>query len=149
MNNLSCENTPLTHPLPSLSLPHSESLLWPLFPKRRVNNKAGLSEVEIQLLGRWKYVTFKNYIDTDHADLILLARHLHGYSVPISLRNLRKRYTALEFSLAAAIASLRSSTHFLNVERLRRVDASRRIERSERRCPHCADKIQDERHALM
>jgi hypothetical protein len=42
-----------------------------------------------------------------------------------------------------------SQPHFLNVEHLRHVDASRRIKRSERRCLHCADKAEDERHALM
>jgi hypothetical protein len=61
----------------------------------------------------------------------------------------RKPYTNLEYPLAAAVASLRSSTHFLNVERLRRVDAARRIERQIRRCPQCPEEVEDERHALL
>jgi hypothetical protein len=62
---------------------------------------------------------------------------------------IRKPYTKLEYPLAAAIASLRSSTHFLNVERLRRVDASRRVERENRRCPRCPVEVEDEKHALL
>ncbi|KAI5799694.1 hypothetical protein FPQ18DRAFT_302058 [Pyronema domesticum] len=59
---------------------------------------------------------------------------------------IQKPYTKLEYPLAAAIASLRSSTHFLNVERLRRVDACRRVEGENRRCP---DEVEDEKHALL
>jgi hypothetical protein len=62
---------------------------------------------------------------------------------------IRKPYTNLEYPLAAAIASLRSSTHFLNVERLRHVDASRRVERENRRCPRCPVEVEDEKHALL
>lgn len=61
----------------------------------------------------------------------------------------RTPYMTLGFSLAAVIASLCSSTQFLNVGRLRRVNASRRIERSARTCPVCPQEVEDERHALL
>lgn len=61
----------------------------------------------------------------------------------------RKTYTMLEFSSAAAIASLRSSTHFFNIEHLRRV--TRRVDRDARTCPipECLGEVEDERHALI
>lgn len=55
----------------------------------------------------------------------------------------RKLYTTLEISLAAAIASLRSSTHFLNIERLRCITASRRVARCARTCSTCTEKVED------
>lgn len=61
----------------------------------------------------------------------------------------RKQYVNLESPLAAAIASLRFSIHFLNIELLRRTDAFRRIERQNRRSPKCPDLVEDERHALL
>ncbi|KAI5788764.1 hypothetical protein FPQ18DRAFT_307450 [Pyronema domesticum] len=61
----------------------------------------------------------------------------------------RKPYTNLEYRLAAAIASLRSSMHFPKGKRLRKVDAARRIERQNRRCPQCPEEVEDERHALL
>jgi hypothetical protein len=61
----------------------------------------------------------------------------------------RKDYISLEFSLASAIASLRSSTHFMNVGRLRRVGASGKVERSERKCSNCVSEVEDERHTLL
>jgi hypothetical protein len=61
----------------------------------------------------------------------------------------RKPYVNLEYPLAAAVASLRSSTYFLNIERLRRADASRRVERQNRRCPRCPAAVEDEKHALL
>jgi hypothetical protein len=56
----------------------------------------------------------------------------------------------MEYPLAAAIASLRlSATHFLNIERMRRIDPSQRPERSDRRCVLCVNEVEDEQHALV
>ncbi|KAI5787909.1 hypothetical protein FPQ18DRAFT_307908 [Pyronema domesticum] len=73
-----------------------------------------------------------------------LAVHL---GVPLPWK--RKAYTYFEFSLANAIASLRSSTHFINVERLRRMGGTRKVERSARVCNTCPTMIEDERHNLL
>lgn len=55
-------------------------------------------------------------------------------------------FLLLPRSIALYVASLRSSTHFLNVERLRRT--KHRPPREERLCPFCPT-VEDERHAFL
>lgn len=64
-----------------------------------------------------------------------------------SIHTVQQPYLLLPRALGLYVASLRSSTHFLNIERLRRQRPF--TERDSRFCPLCPTAVGDERHALF
>lgn len=59
----------------------------------------------------------------------------------------KQPYLQLPREMALYVASLRSYTHFLNVERMRRLRGNTPF--GERCCPLCTDVVEDEKHAFL